>query len=123
MKRLALAASMALAFAVAPVALAAGGLSGTYKTTIASPAPIKGKWKVTFTPGAYTVSDNGNLVVKGIDAIAGRAITLMDKSGPGACKKPGKYTFAVTGKKLKFTKISDTCNGRPGVLSHTYHKV
>ena len=47
----------------ASVALAAGGLAGTYTTTVKSPAQLKGKWAITFAKnGTYTVAVNGEKV-------------------------------------------------------------
>ena len=56
----ALAATVALALGVSSVALAAGGLSGAYATTIKSPVQFKGKWVLTLSQGgSYTVAVKG----------------------------------------------------------------
>ena len=56
-------AAVAAAIAVPSVALGAGGFSGTYTTTIKSPAQLKGRWVLTFAPGgSYTVAVNGRAV-------------------------------------------------------------
>ena len=121
MKRFALTISIVAALGLASVALAAGP-SGTYKTKITSNAVgghLKGTWTIKFKSGAYTVSDNGTVVIHGKYTVKGSTITLVDKSGPDACPGTGKYKFSLQGSSLKFTKISDpsACEGRIVVLT------
>ena len=134
MKRFALAVSVVLALALSSVALAAGTLSGTYKTKVTSNAEqgfLKGTWTIKFKGAAYTVTDNGKVVVHGKDTIKGSKITFQDTSGKFACLgagTSGTYTFKVTGKKLTFTKVKEAkkscAAGRAVVLtSGTFTKV
>lgn len=104
---------------IAPAALATEHLSGTYTTRITKPASLKGLWTVKFTAGADTVTLNGRPLIHGDYTISGSTITLKSH-GTGACTSPGKYTFTLSGKTLKFTKISDPCPGRPEVLAHPF---
>ena len=113
--------TLALA-SIAPAALATEHLSGTYETKIAKPASVKGLWRVKFTSGSDTVSLNGRPLIHGHYTISKSTITLKSH-GTGACTSPGKYTFTLSGKTLKFTKISDPCPGRPEVLAHPFTKV
>lgn len=127
MKRIALTAVLAV-LALAPAALAAGTLSGTYKTMIKHSklgAVLDGTWKLRLTTGHYTALHNGKVAVKGIDTVAAGVITLTDTAGPDKCKGTGKYKYRVHGNKLTFTKISDpnACAGRTAVLKHTFTKV
>jgi hypothetical protein len=129
MKRLTVAVSVAVVLALASVALAAGTLSGTYKTTIGS-APLggalKGTWTIKFNSPDYTVTDNGTAVIHGKYSITGTKITFNDKSGKDACPSPGVYKFTLNGSKLKFTRVSDSatkCAGREGVLAGSYTKL
>ena len=129
MKRLAITASVAAALALSSAALAAGTLSGTYKTKITGTAlggSLNGTWTIKFKSGNYTVTDEGIAVVHGKYSIKGTKITLNDKSGKDACPGPGIYKFKPTGKKLKFTRVSDpneNCIGRVTVLAGSYTKV
>jgi hypothetical protein len=120
----------ALAFAGASVA-ATSPLQGTWKTMISSPVPLlHGTWEITFAPnGAYTVVKAPNtkaLMVSGTSTVSGSTLTLTDKGGPASC--PGstaraRYTFKVTGKTLKLTKISEPCTGRAVIFAGTFTKV
>ncbi len=124
MKRLVVAVAAALVLGLTPAALAAGTLSGKYKTKISgypSSAQLNGSWVIGFTTGKYKVSYNGKTLGRGADSITGNTITFA-KGGAG-CKGTGKYKFKLSGKKLKFSRISDSCFGRKAVLSHTFTKV
>ena len=128
MRKLLLSACLVLALAVAPAALAASSLSGTYKTKVTSKADngrLKGTWTVTFKKGTYTVKQNGKGVVKGKDTFKSGRVTFHDTSGPGKCPGTATYKYKVTGKKLKFTNVSDkskACIGRETVLKGTFTK-
>jgi hypothetical protein len=114
MKRFALAVSVVLALALSSVALAAGTLSGTYKTKVTSTAEggfLKGTWTIKFKNGTYTVTDNGKVVVHGKNTIKGSKITFQDTSGKFACVgsgTSGTYTFRLNGKQLTFTKVKES---------------
>ena len=56
--RLQLAAAIAM-LAVSSTALAAGGLSGTYTTTVRSPAQLAGKWTITFANASRNATCTG----------------------------------------------------------------
>ena len=81
--------------------------------------------------GLYTVTDNGAIVIHGTDRIKGSKISFKDRGGKDSCLgagTTGTYKFKLTGKKLKFTKVSETkksCGqGRAVVLtSGTFTKV
>jgi hypothetical protein len=127
MKRIALAVVLAV-FAFAPAALAAGTLTGTYKTTVKHSkfgAALDGTWKLKLATGHYKALHNGKLAVKGIDTTVAHVITLTDTGGPDKCKGTGKYKYRLHGKKLTFTKISDSkaCAGRSALLKYTFKKV
>jgi hypothetical protein len=108
---------------VAPGALAAQGLSGTYSTKITAPAMIKGTWSVNFHNGKTKISRNGQPRTAGAYTISGSTITFNKPTKKSGCHKPGKYSFSVTGNQLKFTKISDPCFPRNKILARTFTKV
>jgi hypothetical protein len=124
MKRFAYAAILAASLVLACSAVAAGGLTGTYKTKITGSKHFNGTWTLQFTKkGAYTVKHNGKVEVTGTFTSTDSKLTfLKGDKGPGACPGVGKYEWDLTGKKLKFTRISDSCSGRRTVLSHTLTK-
>jgi hypothetical protein len=123
MKQLAIAASLVAALALSSVALAGDTLPGKYTTTIKNPAQLKGTWVLNLAKGgAYTVVDNGQLLIRGRYSTTGSKITFGHETGNGACAKSGTYTWKKTGKTLKFTRVSESplCSGRSGVLAHTF---
>jgi hypothetical protein len=124
MKRIAFAVTLVASLVLACSALAAGGLTGTYKTTITGSKHFNGTWTLQFTKkGAYTVKENGEVMVNGSFTSTDSKLTfLKGDKGPGACPGVGKYQWDLTGKTLKFTRISDSCSGRRTVLSHTFTK-
>src|SRR5579863_4884749 len=120
MKRILVAVSVMGALALSPAALASGVLSGKYRTTIAS-GHVQGTWTLNFKPTYLKVIVDGHVIAAHNSySVKGDTITI----GTGAkCAKSGKYTFSLTGKKLKFTLIKDPCVNRKAVLSHTFTKV
>jgi len=124
MKRFAFAAILAMSLVLACSAVAAGGLSGTYKTKITGSKQFNGTWTLQFKKdGAYSVKHNGRVEVTGTFTSTDSKLTfLKGDKGPGACPGAGKYEWDLTGKKLKLTRISDSCSGRRTVLSHTLTK-
>ena len=128
MKRLAIAAAIVAGLALSSAAVAAGTLSGTYKTKVHTTAlggQLNGTWTIKFKTGAYTVTDAGKVVIHGKYTIKSGKISLTDKSGPDKCPGTGVYKFKLTGKALKFTKVSDkpACIGRQTVLAGNFTKV
>jgi lipopolysaccharide export system protein LptA len=121
MKRVVIALTVAALLVVASVAMAKGGLNGSWSTKIKSPKNLKGTWTLTFTPGHYVVKVNGSKVTKGTDTIKGNKISVTDST----CKATGVYKYKITGNKLSFTKVKDgkTCTGRAAVLSHTFTRL
>ena len=99
--------------------------SGTYQATIKNPASLMGVWRIRFHAGTDTDFLNADKVASGTYTISGTTITFAQAAGPpGApetCRSPGKYTFRLPGKTLKFSKISDPCNSvRSELLSQRF---
>ena len=117
-----LVAAVAAAIAVSSVALAAGGLSGTYATTIKSPAQLKGRWVLTFAHGgSYTVAVNGQAVARGKYTSSAKTITLDRERGSG-CTGAGTYAWKRSGKTISFVRTRETssCQARALVLGHRF---
>lgn len=124
--RFTIAAAVAATLALPPAALGAAVPSGTYRTTIRS-GEVKGVWTFTFTKsGAYTVKGDFPGRIHGKGKYSGTTMTFDHETNgtQETCgEAAGKYRFSIAGKKLKFTKISDSCEPRRDVLSHTFTRL
>jgi hypothetical protein len=113
------------ALAISSVAFAAGGLSGTYTTTIKSPAQLKGKWVLTLAQGgSYAVALNGQTVARGKYTSTAKTITFDRERGSG-CTGAGTYAWSKSGKTVSFTRKreSASCQGRAAVLTHRFTRL
>jgi hypothetical protein len=102
--------------------------SGTYQATIKEPASLMGVWRIEFHAGTDTDFLNGEKLASGTYTISGTTISFaqaaVPSGSPVTCRSPGKYTFSLPGKTLKFTKISDPCNSiRSELLSHQFSSI
>ena len=121
-KRLAVAVSIVAVMAFAGAALASATFTGTYRTTITTPAAVKGTWTLDFKAnGSVTVSHNGQ-VTANHPSVKGSTLTAP---GGQNCPTVGTYKIKRAGNKLTFTVIKDTCTmGRKLILpGHTWTKV
>jgi hypothetical protein len=122
-RRLAFAAVILLTLIVSSVALAAGGVTGTYTTTITSPAQLKGKWVVTFAKGGtYKVARNGQALARGTYSTTATTITLRE---PNGCGGSGTYAWKRSGKTMTFIRKREVpaCQARAAVLAHRFTQV
>jgi hypothetical protein len=126
MKRLATLTATLLALTIVPIALASGGGLGKFKTTLTGKGAktehgqLDGTWTIDLsnpTSGKVRLTWNGEPYGGGKYVISGSTIMLAPRKG-GQCKAKGKYTFKVTGSKLKFTTIKDTCTTRRDILTY-----
>ncbi len=100
-------------------------LRGIYGTAIKSPnAALNGTWLINFVAdGTYVVVKEPKakaLLIGGSSTVSGNKVTLVDKVGPLRCtgsSATGTYSWKLTGKTLKFTRVKDTCAGRPLVFA------
>ena len=118
---------LTLAVAV-PAALATTGPSGSYRATIKQPASIEGVWTVKFASGRDTEYLNGTQIASGKYTVSGATIKFPQAAVPAGsaqtCQSAGKYSFVLTDKTLKLTKISDPCNTtRSEILSRQFTRV
>ncbi len=120
-------ASVALTGVGAASAAKATPLKGIYGTVIKSSNPgLGGTWLINFVAdGTYVVvkePKSKSLLIGGSSTVSGNKVTLVDKVGPLRCtgaSANGTYSWKLTGKTLKFTRIKDTCSGRPLVFAST----
>ena len=117
------AAVVTLALAVSSVALAAGGVVGTYTTTVNSPPQLKGNWSLTLTKGGtYKVALNGKALARGTYTATATTITLRE---PAGCGGTGTYAWKKSGKTMRFIRKreSSSCPERAAVLAHRFTQV
>jgi hypothetical protein len=125
-KRFAFAVVVIVALWVSSIALAAGGVAGTYATTIKSPSELKGKWVLTLAKsGSYTVALNGKAVSRGKYSATATTITFGRESGGSGCSGSGKYAWKKSGKTLRLIRQreSQSCQGRAALLAHPFTQV
>jgi hypothetical protein len=109
----------------ASVAVAAGGLPGTYTTTISSPAQLKGKWSLILVKGGtYSVKLGGEVVARGKYTSTAKTITFDREQGSG-CTGAGTYAWKKSGKTMTFARKRETssCQARALVLGHRFTQV
>ena len=108
-------------------ASAAGGVTGTYATTITKSNHLNGRWVLVLgTGGTYTVAQNGFTLARGKYSETGTAITFDREQGSG-CRGPGTYawrtyTWPKSGKTITFAlKREDaSCGARAEILGHWF---
>jgi hypothetical protein len=113
------------ALVVSSAALAAGGLTGKYTTTISSPAQIKGKWTVTLAKsGVYTVALNGKVGARGKYSATATTVTFREPASTG-CGGSGTYAWKKSGSILRFMRKRESprCQVRAAVLAHRFTQV
>ena len=117
--------AVAAALAISSAAVASGGWSGTYQTTIKRPAQLKGTWGLIFAKGGtYTVTVNGQPVARGSYSTTPTTITFARERG-SSCSGRGTYAWTKSGKVVTFTRKreSSSCQARALVLSHRFTRV
>ena len=120
----ALAGLVVLTLGFSSVALAAGGVAGTYKTTITNSGHLNGKWVVVLKRGTYTVSMNGNAVARGRYSATATTITFDRETGSD-CSGAGVYAWKRSGKTMTFVRKRETasCRARAAVLTRRFTQV
>jgi hypothetical protein len=112
-----------LTLGVSSVALAAGGVVGTYTTTIKSPPQLKGTWSLMLMKGGvYKVALNGEALARGTYSATATTITLRE---PNGCGGNGTYAWKKSGKTMAFIRKreSPSCPERAAVLAHPFTQV
>jgi hypothetical protein len=95
---------------------------GTYRTTIKSPAQLKGTWSLALAKsGRYSVSVNGQSAARGTYSSTATTITFAHERGSG-CTGKGTYAWKKSGTTVTFTKQreSASCQARATVLAHRF---
>ena len=124
-KRFTLVAVVVGALAASSVALAAGGVTGTYKTTIRDSGHLNGKWMLALAPGGtYTVSMNGEALAKGTYSATAKTITFSHETDSG-CTGRGVYAFRKSGKTMTFDRKREaaSCKARAAVFEYPFTQV
>jgi hypothetical protein len=103
------------------VASASTSLSGTYTTTVANAGFLNGSYKISFSPGHFTLHAPYNIVGHGTYSISGSHITIR---GPGnECDAAGSYTYTLTRSSLTFHKVNDSCKRAKILTAHALKRV
>ena len=125
MKRITALVAVLLPLTAGSIALAASG-PGKFQTKITGNGAktahgmLDGTWSIDLlspTAGAVNLTWNGKRTGGGTYVIRGSMITLTPK-GNGSCTTKGKYTMKMSGHKLTFKLIKDTCTVRRDVLTY-----
>jgi hypothetical protein len=78
-----------------------------------------GSLTITFNSnGTHSVTDSGNVVVRGTYVVKGDEISLTDKDGEYACDGTGRYLWQYDGKALTLKYLLDDCGGRVDGLTN-----
>ncbi len=122
MKRLRCLIAVSLVLAAMPVAIAtaSSSLSGTYTTTVKTAGSLNGTYKITFTPGHFTLEVDG-ITGHGTYSLSGSKLTVHGPSQ--ACKAAGLYEVKQSGSSLTFRKIKDPCERSKILTAHAMKKV
>jgi hypothetical protein len=124
-RRFILAAVVLGALVFSSAALAAGGVAGTYKTTIQNSGHLNGKWVIVLAKGGtYTVSMNGHALARGRYSATATTITFDRETGSD-CSGAGVYAWKKSGKTMTFIREreSASCRARAAVLARRYTQV
>ncbi len=94
--------------------LMAQSIAGDWLHMFSSP---DGEFPLTLSigeDGTYSVDmgQDGSIELKGTYTLDGDKLTMQDTSGEAMCDQKGIYSVKVDGKKMVFTRIEDTCEGR-----------
>jgi hypothetical protein len=83
-------------------------------------------WLLSLQRTVFGLKRNGGTAVVGSLSVAGNRVTFHDLGGPLACRGAqvnGTYTWKVTGAKLVFTRVKDTCVGRRTILARPFTRI
>ncbi len=120
MKRLAASFILAL-LAVSPATAASPVLNGKYKARVTSGAlhgSLRGTWTLAFK-SSDTVDARFNGKSVGTDKFTVKGDVIVFKPAAN-CSTSGKYTFKLSGTKLKFKRKKDSCIARRTVFSYRF---
>jgi hypothetical protein len=100
----------------ATLASASSSLSGEYVTTVKSAGELNGTYRISFSPGHFTLHAPYDIIGHGTYSISGSRITMH---GPSAgCTSAGTYEFKISGSYLSFKKIHDVCQRSKILTAH-----
>ena len=121
---LALLVAAVAALALSSVALASGGLSGTYAATIKNSNHLNGKWVLVSKGGTYTVAQNGNTLARGKYTATATTITFAREPASG-CAGSGTYAWKRSRKTMTFVRKLEhaSCQARAEILGRRFTQV
>ena len=110
---------------VSTMALGAGGVAGTYRTTITKSNHLNGKWVLVLAKGGtYSVAQNGRILARGRYSATATTITFSREPASG-CLGSGTYVWKKSGKTMTFVRKREaaSCRARAEILGHRYIQV
>ena len=113
------------ALAFSAIALAAGGVVGTYTTRITKSNHLNGKWTLVLAKGGtYSIAQNGNVLARGKYSATATTITFAREPASG-CRGSGQYAWRKSGKTMTFLRKREaaSCAARAEILGHRYTQV
>lgn len=96
------------------------------KITGSKNALLNATWLLSLQRTVFGLKRSGGTAAVGSVTIAGNKITFHDLGGPLSCRGAqvnGSYRWKLAGAKLMFTRLSDTCVGRRGVLAYFFTRI
>jgi hypothetical protein len=114
--------TIALILAAMPTALAiaSGGPSGTYTTTVKTAGSLNGTYKITFSSGHFTLHAPYGITGHGTYSVSGSKMTMHGPSS--SCTSAGIYEFKISGSYLTFKKLHDPCQRASILTAHSLKK-
>ncbi len=105
--------SMFLSFLLIPAIVFAGSFpKGAYTQKIND-----AQFNLTLkSDSAFTIELIGQFTVAGTYLVSSDTVIVEDRSGESSCPTPGKYVWKYENHSLKFTLVSDECEGRARAL-------
>jgi outer membrane protein assembly factor BamB len=99
----------------------AAGINAHQQTpTIPAGALAFGGFTSEFKPdGTFSIAGQGWRTLAGTWKIAGTAVELILTSPPAGCAEAGTYEFRVTGTRVTFSMVTDTCTPRRMILDRS----
>jgi len=115
--------AIALVLVAMPVSLAtaSSSLSGTYTTTVSNAGNLNGTYRITFSPGHFTLVAPFGITGHGTYSLSGSKITVHGPSS--SCTAAGTYEVKQSHTSLTFKRIKDPCERWKILTAHTLKKI
>ena len=109
-RRFTLAAAVVGALVVSSVALAAGGVAGTYKTTITNSGQLNGKWVARARQGRHLHGGDERQGTGSREILGDRDDDHVRARAGSGCAGSGMYAWKKSGKTVTFIRKRETAS-------------